>query len=284
MKSQLVISYLSESSRGMKLKAVIFLLISMAANVLFANDQLIQKFDQGQYSPAKYGLKDLTFEVRIANLEKELKQRFALDKVNDLHFKVYWVMPGKFLIEVEGLPNGFEALRNELKKLIVERIEYVIPQDMSNRLRGYEFAVEKIGKNDSLLKGKDRTQSNPISEIHLTFSHDTSLKSMKTYSPSGSQTAKFDSAIKPWSHNKRVVEKVQVDSVMGIQKTKIETDIEYLTVDGFGLPSKIETKTTITAMTNKENEKTQVSSIMKFDSYKVNSGAAQRKILANDAN
>lgn len=251
---------------------------------LFANVELIQQFDQRQYSPVKYGLKDLTFEVRIENLDKELKQRFALDKVNDPHFKVYWIFPGRTEIEVNGLPPGFDALKNELKKLVVERIEYVVPQDMSGRLRGYDFETSRGPAGETLLKGTDKTHGNAISQIHLTFAGDAQLRSMKTFSPSGAQTAKFETTTKSWSHSKRVVEKVLVEGVSGVQKTRVTTTINYIAKDGFGFPAKISTETTVEAMTNQEgkNKDSMVADIT-FSDYLVNSGNAQKHFVEQDA-
>lgn len=266
------------------LKLITLFIVALGQFSLFANVELIQQFDQRQYSPVKYGLKDLTFEVRIEKLDEELKQRFALDKVNDPHFKVYWVYPGRTEIEVNGLPPGFEALKNELKKLVIERIEYVVPQDMSGRLRGYEFETSRGPAGETLLKGTDRTHGNVISQIHLTFAGDAQLRTMKTFSPSGAQTAKFESGTKSWSHNKRVVEKVLLEGVTGIQKTSVITTIDYISKDGFGFPSKISTETTIEAMTNQKGESQEsMTSNVIFANHNVNSGEAKKYFMEQDA-
>lgn len=249
----------------------------------YASIEVIQRFDQRQYSPAKYGLKDLTFEVRIDELEKNIKQRFALDKVKDLHFKVYWLSPGRMDIVVNGLPPGFENLRNELKKLIVERMEYVVPQDMAPRLRSYEFTAANAGKR-TILSGVDKTLSNAITEIQLTFEQDSSLRAMKTTSPSGSQIATFSTGTKPWSHSKLVVEKVSLEGVTGIQKTQVVTELDYLAKDGFGFPKEIKTTTTVTAMTNQKSEKTSatISSRVYLSEFQVNGGEARKYFTDKD--
>lgn len=265
-------------------KLVILIMLAVGQVSAFANVELLQQFDQRQYSPVKYGLKDLTFEVRVENLDKELKQRFALDKINDPHFKVYWISPGRTEIEVHGLPPGFAALKNELKKLVVERIEYVVPQDMSGRLRGYEFETSRGPAGETLLKGIDKTHGKSINQIHLTFANDAQLRTMKTFSPSGAQTARFETTTKPWSHSKRVVDTVAVEGVTGIQKTRVTTSIDYLAKDGFGFPSKISTETTVEAMTNQEgsNKDSMVANIS-FTDYVVNSGKAQKYFMEQNA-
>lgn len=258
-------------------------LFVISVNSVYASNEMIKEFDQNQYSPIKYGLKDLIFEARVEGLEESLKLRFALDKLNDPHFIVYWATPGRIDIEVMGLPPGFETLKQELKKIIIERLEYIVPQDLSGRLRGYSFEESKSTKGTVQLKGKDETHSKPISQIHLSFDSDARLRSMKTFSPSGSQTAKFKVDVKAWSHSKRVVESVVLEAITGIQKNTVETTISYLVKDGFGLPKTIETITTVEAMTNKEgSNKETMKALLSFKDYKINSGEAQKYFMDKD--
>jgi len=263
---------------------ILVLLVTQIWSIAFANIEVIQQFDQQQYSPAKYGLKDLTFEIRVENLEQDIKKRFSIDQIKDLHFKVYWLTPGRTAIEVHGLPTGFEALRNELKKIVVERIEYVVPQDMATRLRSYDFKLEKNSNGQTVLNGTDKTSHNVINQIQLVFDRENQLRSMKTTSPSGSNTATFQASEMPWSHSKKVVREVALSGVMGLQKTNVVTKLDYVAIDGFGFPAGIESITKVTAMTNQDEKSTnEMSSKMTFSSYKINDGSARKYFMELDA-
>lgn len=257
--------------------AIIFIIQSTYAN------EILSQFDQDQYSPAKYGLKDLVFEIRVDGIEKDLKERFALNKLDDPRYKVYWLSPGRIEIEVLGLPPGFTSLKQELKKLVYERIEYVVPQDLSARLRGYRFEDKKLKNNLIQLVGKDETNTKPISKIELVLAPGGVIKSLKTYAPSGSQLAKFSIGQKNWSHSKNVVEGVEVVGVTGIQKNTLQTEINYISKDGFGFPSEIRTKSIIEAMTNTNNSmKSETQAKLVFGEYEVNTGQAQKYFMRLD--
>ncbi len=250
---------------------------------LRADTSVINQFDQRQYSPAKYGLKDLVFKVKVKGLEQELKQRFALTQMQDPHFVVYWMSPGRTAIEVQGLPAGFEALKNELKKIVLEKFEYVIPQEMSGRLRSYEFQQSRGPAGETLLKGTDRTQTHMINQIHLTFGQDARLEIVKTFSPRGAETTSFETATKPWSHSKRVVEKVVHESTTGVRKNKVETKISYTNKDGYGLPEKIITESTFVIPGESKDESVSSNSALTFTAYQVNAGVAQKYFASMDA-
>tara|TARA_R110000868_G_scaffold97619_9_gene268617 strand:+ start:7539 stop:8369 length:831 start_codon:yes stop_codon:yes gene_type:complete len=268
----------------LKLICLLFLCLSVFDAGANNDTDMIKRFDQNQYSPIKYGLKEVVFEARVSGLEESIKNRYALTKLNDLHFSVYWLSPGRVEIEVIGLPPGFDTLKQELKRIIYERLEYVVPQDLSGRLRGYNFESSRMKNSDVLLKGKDETHSKAISQINLVFAQDSSLKSMKTFSPSGSQTAVFKSEVKPWSHSKRVVTQVSVEGVTGIQKTIVETAISYVAKDGFGVPQSIKTNTKVEAMTNKDGaQHSTISSEILLSDYKINTGTAQKYFAGRDA-
>ncbi|PIP88856.1 MAG: hypothetical protein COW01_15230 [Bdellovibrionales bacterium CG12_big_fil_rev_8_21_14_0_65_38_15] len=259
-----------------------FLITLALLQVSLASD-ILNQFDQDQYSPSKYGLKDLVFEIRIDGIEKDLKERFALNKLDDPRYKVYWLYPGRIEIDVLGLPPGFLSLKQELKKLVFERIEYVVPQDLSSRLRGYRFDDKKLKNNLTQLTGKDETNTKPISQIELVLAPGGIIKYLKTYSPSGSQLAKFSISKKSWSHNKNVVDKVEVVGVTGIQKNTTETEISYISKDGFGFPGEIRTLSTIEAMTNTNNStKSESKARLVLSNYEVNTGISQKYFMGLD--
>ena len=265
------------------MRLIVYFLITISMLRVSLASDVLNQFDQDQYSPSKYGLKDLVFEIRIDGIEKDLKERFQLNKLDDPRYRVYWIHPGRVEIEILGLPPGFSSLKQELKKLVFERIEYVVPQDLSGRLRGYRFDDKKLKNNLTQLTGKDETNTKPISQIELVLAPGGVIKSLKTYSPSGSQLAKFTISKKNWSHNKNVVDRVEVIGVTGIQKNTTITEISYVLKDGYGFPGEIRTTSTIEAMTNtNSSDKNESKARLILSNYEVNSGNAQKYFMGLD--
>lgn len=257
---------------------IIFIMLTSAA---LADVGLINQYDQKKYSPATSGVKDLVFEVRLKNLAKDLKERFALTKVSDPHFVVYWLSPGKTAVDVRGLPPGFDALKNELKKVILMNLEYVVPQDMAPRFRSYEFKELKKNADEVVVRGTDRTQGNFVSEVELAFNTAGILTNLKSMTPAGTENVSFKSSKKTWSHSKDALDETvtSIKQVGGVIENK--TTISYENYNGVGLPESITTISTIKI--ENEEVKEQGSATLNFSEYKINSGDAQKFFTRQDA-
>jgi hypothetical protein len=238
----------------------------------------IKEFDIRYYHPENFGLKDLVFEVRVSNLVETLNKRQNFGKIEDLYFKIYWMFPGQYQIKVNGFPNGFKEIKYQLKQMIKNRLDFVIPLKLSPRVRGYELKYSKSEKYTAI-KGKDRVGSSPVSEIQLKFKKNGMLKEFKTFSPTGVNTTDFNLKTKGWSNNKWVVDKMTTKLIQGVQLTTIENDFEYESVKGFGFPTKVDIVTTQEIMVNNKSNKRSVNSSITFSNYEVNTGKAQRYMI-----
>ncbi len=240
--------------------------------------EVIQTFDVRTYSPVNYSLKDLTFEIRLKKLTDIVKKRLVDIKIEEVFFKVYWVFPGRFDIQVEGMPKGFHEIKNELKTLVINRLDYVVPQKLMPKLRSYQLKESKTSRG-TLVIAADLTQQKSVNEIKMFFDKGGKLVSFNTSSPAGAQKSKMVMSPKSWSHNKWVVDRVVSRSIAGIQTTKIENDIKYFNKDGFGFPQTISILTTqkIQAPSPKARpQERQVRSTINFSNYRVNSGEAKK--------
>ena len=205
----------------------------------FSSVGLMENFDLKSYSPIKNGLKDLSCEIRVKDLTKEIKKDLVDLKVKgEIYFKLYWLYPGKFELNVEGLPDGFEILKSKLKGLVVNRLDYLIPSELSKKTRAYKFTSKKV-KRGTILYGNDPTNTLAINKIELKFDNSEKLKTYKTYSPLGFQSSSFDYEKKSWSKNKWVLKEVKAKTVQGPLVTEIDTVINYENNVGFGFPSRI---------------------------------------------
>ena len=88
----------------------------------------IQKLDQKYYTPIDYGLKDLVFEIQILGLNDFIKEKLKLTNLEDIYFRVYWIHPNIYRVEVNGFPAGFTELKKTLAQQIYSQMDYVIPK------------------------------------------------------------------------------------------------------------------------------------------------------------
>lgn len=244
----------------------------------------ITTYDVRFYNPKESGVQDLAFEVRYDGLKEMIEDRLGVKNLIDVYFQVYWLMPGKFKIQVAGLPDGFEELRAELRAMVRSRLDLVIPSNLSSRLRGYRLTTQSIDGGVQVI-GKDPTHSKVINELTLNFSNDGRLTRIRTQSPMGTNTTNLEMSPKSWSNNKWVLDKIKVRTIQGIQATTIEQEIEYKTEAGFGLPEKVEIKTTQQLIRPEDDEgetfEATDEAVIRFSNYRVNTGAAQKFIMSN---
>jgi len=244
----------------------------------------ISDFDLTSYSPIKVGLRDLVCEIRLDGLTKQVKKQYVTVKVGkEVFYKLYWIYPGKFYVDVEGIPQGFEQLKQSLVGLIVNRLDYIIPQELAPRMRGYELKKTKGDGTGLTFGGIDPTNTKPINKIEIGFNRKGALKRYKSFSPLGFQESKFKYAKKSWSKNKWVLDKVNAKMIQGPQVTISDTVIKYKNIGGYGLPKEIIIKTRQKLVApgegEKEIERTGESKI-RFSNYKLNIGVAQKFIRA----
>lgn len=264
----------------------IFIILSLFLSVNFAHASAtppeIENFDIRYYDPANYGLRDLVFEIRMTNLVETMKQRLQIKDLVDVYFKVYWMYPGKYKVDVEGLPGGFKEIKAELKSMVKNRLDFVIPQKLSPKVRSYDLKSKK-SKRGTTIVGVDKTHTRAVNEIRLNFDGGGKLTGFKTLSPMGVNTSEMKMSAKAWSHNKWVVDRLIVKSIQGIQMTEINHDVEYENIDGFGFPKKVEVVTTRKLVKpqpvkKKKDNQLKLKTEVLFSKYEVNTGKAQRYI------
>jgi hypothetical protein len=249
-------------------------------NTSYAIDE-VEQYDLRLYSPVNYGLKDLVFEARLSNLMELLKNEMALENLIDVYFKIYWMFPGQYQIDVEGLPRGFESLKAELRASIKDRLEFIIPLSLSNKLRSYTLEY-KSKKPTVLIEALDGTNTRAINRIEMEFEPSGKLKLMRSFSPMGKTEMRYEMAIKPWSHNKWAIDTLEVETLVGRQINKTINELSYTTVSGIGVPEKITIKNS-TEMKMPEGDKSEAMKVesnseIVFSKWEINTGKAQKEI------
>lgn len=237
----------------------------------------VEEFDIRYYHPENFGLKDLVFEVRFDQMLERLNKQLTFGKLEDIYYKVYWIFPGEYRIEINGLPAGFSEVKNSLKRLVKDRLDFVIPTKLAPKIRGYKLKKKKI-KTGELISGRDETGMKAVSEINIKFDKKGRLTEYKTFSPTGTNTAKTKMKVKSWSHNKWVLDEVTSRSET-TQIMILKNKITYKSVKGIGLPERVDIETSIKGYTTSNESMQRNKSGITFSKYEVNTGKAQKYIL-----
>lgn len=265
------------------MRIFIFLLTFFISTVGFTQQKIeeIEQYEIRSYDPQKNGLTDLVFEARMDNLTEMLNKAQTFGKLVDVYFKIYWIQPNQYKIEVLGLPKGFQEVRDDLSALIKGKLEFVIPEKFSDKFKAYTLKAEPIA-DGKLIKAIDDTYTLAVSEIDVIFDRSAKLKSIETKAPMSLVKTEFFQSPKSWSNNKLVMDKVVSTAKQGTAILTTTNNIEYTVVSGIGFPSKITVKNvqeiTVPA-TAKEKEKkikNESGAIIRFSKFEANTGKAQR--------
>lgn len=270
----------------MKLILTIITFFHLFSSVGWAQARVeeIEQFEIRSYDPQKGGLTDLVFEARIGNLTEILNKVQTFGKLVEVYFKIYWISPAQYKVEVLGLPKGFAEVRSDLGDLIKGKLEFIIPERFSEKFKGYTFKVEPLSSG-KLIKAIDASYTMAVPEIDLIFDSAGRLKTLETKRTYTAMKSDFFHSPKSWSNGKLVLDKIITTSTSGLTKKETSSIVDYTSIAGIGLPSKVEIKnieTTTIPAKGKEKEKiikNESGTVVKFSNYEVNTGKAQRFIM-----
>lgn len=241
----------------------------------------IEQYEIRNYDPQKSGLTDLVFEARIEKLTDILNKTGNFGKLVDVYFKIYWLSPSQYKIEVMGLPKGFQEVRDDLGALIKGKLEFIIPERFSEKFKAYTLKVQPVA-DGKLIKAIDDTYTLAVPEVDITFDKTGKLKTVESNVNYSQVKTEFFQSPKAWSNNKLVMDKIVTVTKQGTSTSTTSNSVEYTTVNGMGFPSKVTVKTVsegVIPAHGKEKEKkvkSESGSVIRFSTYEVNTGKAQR--------
>lgn len=270
----------------MKLFIIFTAALMAISSAAFAQTKVeeIEQYEIRSYDPQKSGLTDLVFEARVDNLTEILNKTQTFGKLVDVYYKIYWMKPEQYRVEVMGLPEGFQEVRDDLAMLIKGKLEFVIPSNFSSQFKDYSLKVEPIA-DGKLIRAIDATYTKPIPQVDIVFDKNGKLRSTEVKTPPAPIKTEFFHSPKSWSNNKLVLDKLISVSKARLASTTITNNFEYASVAGMGFPSKITVKNVFEATvpaTKKEKEKkikNESGTVIRFSKYEVNTGKAQRFIV-----
>lgn len=236
---------------------------------------IIKKFDASSYRPQDKGLKELVVQVEISNLTKQLNDQLIFGKLKNVYFKLYWVYPSQYDVEVLGLPNGFTEIKNELKALVASRLDIMIPSMLEKKFEGYNLKLMPEKTKDQII-ATDSTQMKLINEVRANFDKEGKLIGLINHKPMVVEESELSLTKKSYSENKWIIDEISVKVNEGPQTTFIKTKIDYSSVEGYALPIKISshTKQILVQEQDRKPIEREVDSSVEFKGYKLNSGEA----------
>lgn len=250
---------------------ILFLLISFLfliyENLSFAQVDKTSDFDQKLYYPQDQSLRDLFLEAEIVGLSDLIKQRLDNAKIQKVVFKIYWLFPGKIAIEVDGI-KGFEELKTELKMMIAEKLDYLVPEKIGQKFRSYN--LKKEGEKILLL---DETGDKLVSKVEIELDEKDIIHIVKVIGAGVNNKITYKSSMKRWGNNKFSFDQVVLENNQMGRKSKRTDNISYGVVQGYGFPSEIETIQELEIENSKEKIPNSTIKYL-FKNYKVNEGEA----------
>lgn len=250
------------------------------------NFQMIEDHDIQSYRPSEHGLSDLVFEIRIPKLLELLRVKKSFNNIETIYYKVYWIYPGQYSIVVNGVPKGLSGLERELRSVVREYLEYVVPEKFYSKMRPYQFE-KKLVDGAVLLVGEDQTYKRNIGRIEISFDKIGTLKHLKVYHPEVRMetNTEFFFANKTWSKNRKVLHSLIRSNISEFKKVEEKINVVYQSVEGLGFPHEINVTTTVYIKAKvkdeyKEIDKKQVEILL--SNFEVNTKKARRHILSSE--
>ena len=245
--------------------------------------ELLRDFDLAYYRPQVYNLRDFKVDTRIDGLSEKLSQQLIFGKLKDVFFEISWLtrdrmtVPDYSKVKVLGFPDGFVEVRSELSSNVQQRIDFIVPVALSERMKDYELSmtVDKDGTHTVICR--DPKNMEDANEIILVFDKKRRLKRFIVKRPMVLETVDLKLVKKSWSQGKWVLSEYNVEKVQGAQKISSNSTFDYTVIAGFGLPERIETvvKQVLTRVSSNKSDtyERESASHMRFSNWRVNTGS-----------
>lgn len=256
------------------MKALLCLLF--VTSTAFAQDAAtyLKNFDAKVYSLKTKGVTDFVVDIESTKLTKQMNDQQVFGKVKEVVFRTYWTAnPERLAIEVEGLPDGFKEIKEELKLSLLGMMDNLIPPTMAQRFNGYKFANGTKAKE---FVAQDTTGVAPIPSFVLKFDQEDKLVEVVGQKPIGTLNIAPVYAKESFSDGRYVLKQQTTTSTEGSQTVTIKKVLEYGQSQGIGVLTGVE----VTTEQKGQNGKTvSASEELTFKNYKINAGEALKFFL-----
>jgi hypothetical protein len=230
---------------------------------------LLQQMDQKVYFSGLEKIQSLSFSLTAPELLKNLNDQKTFGTMTFLKFNFsYQRNPAKLDIYIEGMPEGFEEIKAQLKTQVTGVMDFVLPLNWKNRFKNYQI-TEESAKN--VLYAKDPTGINKVISYEVAFDTNSLPKSVIAKEPILVSTQYFYWERGPVFDPKWGLKKIETTAQQGIEKKKSLVSFEMQVIDGFPMPKRVKIETTIEMNSPQKELNTKRSQVEEyiFSNYKV---------------
>lgn len=263
-----------------------FLFFVLFSHLVLAQDvaSIIRGHEDKSYNPKFKGLTDLVVDVENPALTNQLNEQMIFGNIRELKFRIYWTAaPERVAIEIIGMPEGFNEIKQQLKQTMLSKFEAIIPIALDKKFMGYKLSLDP--KESKAIVAKDEKALNLIPEYKMSFNKDGLLSLVDGKKTIGTLTTSFDWEKTSWSEPRFINKSSLAKSVDGPQSVTVQSKTEWQLISSVGLPSRVVTTTrqviTIPGASPQENL---IEEEINYKNYKVNVGEALKWFLANATN
>ena len=227
----------------------IILILFISISPAFPNAKsILISHDNSIYNPLKFAVKEITFNIEIEGLAKEISDLNSYGKIEKVLFEVNVDKLRRINVKVFGIPNGFTELIENLKAKLVPYLELLFPQSLSNFYRSYE-----LKSNGNRVSAVDQSYLKPIRESYMLFEKNGILLENKIKTAQGTQIINFEHGHGSNGLKELVLEKVNRKIIYGPSHLLSATEIKYDNDSRIPFPKEIYT---VFTFENKENNST----------------------------
>ncbi len=259
----------------MKLLSLALLVLALPASAQDA-DGYLKAFDGKVYSLKSKGVKEFVVDIESSKLTKQMNDQQTFGKIGKLVFRTFWTAsPERLDIVVEGMPEGFKEVKEELKASVLGVVENLLPPTTAQKFPGYKFTQAKGSKE---VVATDGTGVAPIPSFVLRFDAQDRLTEVLGRKPVGEFVSKPTYEREAFSDGKLVLKKLETTTSERGQTLVMRKDLRYSKADGIGVLSEVEI-TTEQKGQKPQAKPTVISETVTFKNYKINSGEALKHFL-----
>jgi hypothetical protein len=258
---------------------VIIALILLSSFSAWSQDAVSQLnlLDSKVYSLKTKGVTDFVVDVESSRLTKQVNDQAIFGTIKSLVFKVFWTAnPERMAIEIQGLPEGFKEVKEELKASLIPLLEHLLPPTTIAKFNGYKISN---GSKPKEFIAQDTTGMAAIPSYVLQYDPQDKLTDVIGKKNVGTFHVTLKQDKESFSDGKWVLEESVTESAENGQSIKTTKELDYTTIQGIGVLEEMDIVTEqksdkpgSKALKYKEN--------VKFNNYKLNTGAGLKYFLS----
>jgi hypothetical protein len=218
--------------------SIFFLYLILFPTLVFSQgENLLKSWDSKIYNPKNEGLNSLSFDAKVDGLAESLKTNLIIPNISKIFFKITWDKKNQFKVNLMGLPQGFNELKNALESTMIDKLRFFIPTSFYEPLSEYQIST-KLVESGTQYTLEDKTFLKEATKIEVFFNKTKNLSKVEINSLRGKEVNSFifeDSSIE----KKFLIKDLLIENVSAQGVFALSYLVEYAKVNKFVLPKRI---------------------------------------------